>query len=278
MLVYLDQIWGRMNNIRQHTIHFILVVVATLFLSACLNEIRIPLKTARLQLPEVSERMFAGNVALNQQTGSDVVIVQDADRTPPDDRNTYVTTADGPVTGGDAAVTILPRTEVSLSYARGIYMVGGKAQILGPSREQSAKGDVSLAVSVGYGRAQISDSETGNSLRWKANYDVTILDSSAVLGYRVGRRWLLYGGPFYQSYDVSGKLHQYNLTSSAAIGDFDINNRGRFYGFNFGFEFFLTNSRKFSLITEGSRGTADFKNTYYNETPIDLAVAVRAFF
>lgn len=267
-----------MDNMKYRRLCFVLVAAGSLLLSACPNEIRVPLKTARFQLPEVSERIFSSNISINQHTGSDVVIVENADQSPPDDKTSYVTSAGDIVTGGDAAITILPRTEISLSYARGTYLIGGKVQVLGPAREQSSKGDLSFAVSAGYGYNQIDETDDSGRLRWKANYEVKALDASAILGYRVGQRWLLYGGPFYQSYDVSGKLHQLNSTTGASMGEFNIDSSGHFYGLNFGFEFFLNQNRKFSLLTEGSRGTANFKNTYSKDTPLNIAVAVRAFF
>ena len=267
-----------MNNMQYRRLWFVLIAAAPLLLSACLNEIRVPLKTARFQLPEVSERIFASNISINQQTGSDVVIVENADQSPPNDKTSYVTSGDGIATGGDAAITILPRTEIALSYARGTYLIGGKVQVFGPAREQSTKGDLSLAVSAGYGYNQLDETDDSGRLRWKATYKVKMLDASAILGYRVGQRWLLYGGPFYQTYDVAGKLNQLNSTTGASMGEFNIDSSGHFYGFNFGFEFFLNQNRKFSLLTEGSRGTANFKNTYSNESPLNIAVAVRAFF
>ena len=192
------------------------VFIACVVLSGCGDLfLKLPLKTSRLQSPEVSGKAFTPKISANVQTIPSIRVIQNASTNPPQQSPVE---KDGSEfeTGLDAGITLWPKFELFGSATGGIYMAGLKYQLLGEPLEKSQKGNFSFALATAYGTSKANDHgrvglyapfDDQSTLQWTSSNEYRINDVAAIMGYRLVDAVLLYGGPFFSHYRIDGNFY-----------------------------------------------------------------------
>ena len=181
-----------------------------ILLSACsTNPVSVSMSTSRFDNPEVSSEPLSVNLALG--SGSRTILNIETD-----DKN---------FSGNDiyafarGNITATKGLEISISSdVDSATHIGIKYQFYGAHTEQSTKGNISQAFTLGYERTETYESYysggdyiAGESLYcnyvaesgyWQ--HDTDVYDIAWVVGYKLTDRDIIYGGPFYQWAQLSG--------------------------------------------------------------------------
>ena len=202
-------------------------LILSILLSACsTNPVSVSMSTTRFDNPEVSSEPLTVNLALGHGSRTKLIIEDQGDDYDISGTNLY-----GYYRGN---ITAAKGLEISL---RGdddsATRIGIKYQFYGAHTEQSTKGNLSQAFTLGYERNTTSKqdyiggyysdcddyycdyiSETGN---WQ--HDTNVYDIAWVVGYKFAARDIIYGGPFYQWGQLSGDKTITNATTQQLKSD-----------------------------------------------------------
>ena len=106
---------------------------------------------------------------------------------------------------GRAELTLWKRLTFGYSNREsGPRLVHFRFYLAGPERERAKSGDVSLALTGAFGRdrrtfyGQVYDFNTSTMLNYETRLARQQQDLGLILGLRLGKPFLLYGGPYYQ--------------------------------------------------------------------------------
>jgi len=202
----------------------------SILLSACSNNpVTVSMSTTRFDNPEVSSEPFKVNLALGHGGRTELAIENPSDYY--DDNGTEVY---GFARGN---ITAAKGLEISVrSDDDSATRVGLKYQFYGAHTEESIKGNISQAFTLGLERN--STSEQGSDYRkgsceaiyycesiydasnWQ--HDTDIYDIAWVVGYRFAARDIIYGGPFYQWGDLQGYKTIANISNKTLSSDGDM--------------------------------------------------------
>jgi len=139
------------------------------------------------------------------------------------------------------ALPVLPKFELILDTKNGLKM---RYQVLGSTRNTSKVGDLSSVIALGFTYANTErikqDISSPYSLYKSATYDwkLTTYSAEIIFGTLIRENVLLYGGPFFSSYDFEGELNQIASNEfSDPNTEFYLKSRGGQSGFGIAFEF-----------------------------------------
>lgn len=232
------------------------IVVACLAVTGCHHTLKAaaPIKTARFQIPEVSERLLAvrGQWTFEEPLGVAIIHDVTADDPQPGDGwdITTHTEAWGPPFALDLGVTVFPQTELGVSQHVGelLSRISLKHQFHGAGRESSVPGNVSyaLAATYGYDDGETSGGSTGVS--WTVDYKSRTLDLGLIAGYRATRRTLFFGGPFIARHAFRTTLQRSDEVTGSEY--FHRSDTLWVHGANVGVEFGYGRKRTFVLAVE----------------------------
>jgi hypothetical protein len=164
------------------------------------------LPAGRLDTPETYGRTLAVGVDLGIQGSNALSLTPDYTITPVDTDEPSYSRSAGDVKVG-ASVGLAERFDLGLETAwDSPLMLQGKYQVLGEPQRTARQGNSSLAVTAAIGNHNQSGSSTGLT---GGDYDayrmtVNMVDLAAIAGYRFADTALLFGGPFVQTYWISG--------------------------------------------------------------------------
>lgn len=217
-----------------------------------------PVRLARFDIPEVSERSFALAGAASLETGDSVAVVADVSADQPEHGNSWDRDEldFGLPLGITMSVTGYPFTEIRYTQLSPDFgYLSLKYQFYGASRERSEKGNASWAATLAYGLTKAEDAgsyeQASELIGWDTETDARTVDIGLVGGYRVARRTLLYGGPYIQRTEVSTRLTRGSDTNGTTITRLD--NTLFITGANVGVEFGFGKERGFVLGIELGR-------------------------
>jgi len=233
----------------------ILCFTSLVITSACTSLI-VHLQSARFDSPEVAGP-WGKRLSVGAGLTHDVTIASDTSSRPPTlGTPTDDTDLDIPLRVGLGLGQIF---EIGLRYGFPVSaaMLTGKVQLLGHTARESVPGDISLALAAGYGTqsSAIGGNQNGvfgpGGFNWNANETTNVADYSVLFGYRPTEKLMIYGGPFYTKYTMSGNVHDDlsdNGTSPAT--DYALAGQGQETGLNADFEFTFSEKKLFSLSAE----------------------------
>ncbi|QDP00396.1 hypothetical protein [Thalassotalea sp. PS06] len=183
--------------------------------TACLSTTtpEVSMGKTRFQSPEVNSKPFDVKVNMSTATRSVVVLsdlqsdILSRGEGPDENGNCFSPcfrpTADVNDNDGEADL----RIEGSVSVGKGFEVIvsGGdsnkislKYQFYGAHEDQSGTGNVSQAIAIGY--ESFEDSNSG--VNWKT--ETKTYDIAYIIGRRLSKRTIVYGGPFVQIADAQG--------------------------------------------------------------------------
>jgi len=208
-------------------------LLLSILLSACsTNPVNVSMSTTRFDNPEVSSEPFKVNLALGHG-GRTFLTIED------DPYNYDGTEIDGFARGN---ITAAKGLEISVrSDDDSATRVGLKYQFYGAHTEQSIRGNLSQAFTLGYERKATTEqnysyNNCGSSYcepvyeRGVWEHDTNIYDVAWVVGYRFAKRDIIYGGPFYQWGELQGYKAIANTTTE------ELNSDGHMIGANIAIE------------------------------------------
>jgi len=187
--------------------------------------------TTRFDNPEVSEKPLKVNLAMGHGSRSHVSIEETNPKSP------LFLTFDDEEGGTEiylftkADVTAYKGLAISLTKDQeSDFHVGVKYQFYGEHSEQSIRGNLSQAFTIGYESNETNESFNASTF-WQ--HDTNIYDVAWVIGYKVLDNSIIYGGPFYQWGDLDGDK-KILLTNSTNLKE--LNSTGNMIGANIAFE------------------------------------------
>jgi hypothetical protein len=260
------------------------VFIACVVLSGCGDRfLKLPLKTSRLQSPEVSGKAFSPKLSGNVQTVTSIRVIQNTATRPPQQSPVEKDGSES-TTGFDAGITLWPKLELFGSTAAGIYMTGLKYQLLGKPLEKSRKGNFSFALATAYGASKVDDSGSVSSineingvstLQWTSSNKYRINDVAAIMGYRLIDIVLIYGGPFFSHYSIDGDFTQYHQEATTIT---PMRNRGNLYGANLAVQLFIPQARNLSFTYEFVYTRLDWSRMNKTEGEFNTTLALEYSF
>lgn len=181
-------------------IAILICTLAALLATTGCESINIP--GIRLDTPETLGKPGAIKVDLRFQQSSSVEMV---DHITPSDLNSPYISKDaimglGLDVGLSKQVDIYMKTGMGLSHP--VNFVGAKYQMLGPSQNTAQKGDVSAAVLAGIG---FMSGQTITS-QAKSASAASAVELAGILGLRLSKHIIVYGGPFFAVIHADGKI------------------------------------------------------------------------
>lgn len=200
------------------------------------------LPASRLETPETYGRQLAFQVDLGIQGSNSLGLTSDYTLSPVDTESpSYSRSTDLKFGVG---VGVAERFDLAIKTAWDSPMqLQGKYQLLGEPRGTARTGNSSLAVTAAIG----NHSQGGNSGDFDGtddSYDMTayMADASVIAGYRFTDTGLVFGGPFFQKYWISGT----HVLDGAPEIAYDLG--AHQYGVNIGVSFTL--AERFELMLE----------------------------
>lgn len=227
-----------MKNIPLFTTCLFLLIT----LSACsTNPVSVSMSTTRFDNPEVSSKPLKVNLALGHG-GRTKLIIEDKH----DDYDSSGTNLTGFYRGN---ITAAKGLEISVRGDEdSAAHVGIKYQFYGAHTEQSTKGNLSQALTLGYERNSTKEQHSSGGYysdcdgyycdyvteRGSWQHDADIYDVAWVVGYKITSRDIIYGGPFYQWGELNGDKNITNTTTNATTKQ--LKSDGYMIGTNFAIE------------------------------------------
>ncbi|PKG81331.1 hypothetical protein CXF85_17800 [Colwellia sp. 75C3] len=208
----------------------------SLLLSACSsNPVTVSMSTTRFDNPEVSSEPLKVNLAVGHGGRTTLAIEDNLSHY---DGTEVYGFASGNITATKGLEISVRNDEDSATH------IGLKYQFYGAHTEQSSKGNISQAFTLGYERNttgeqystyndnwscdEFSCDSTTNTSVWE--HDTNIYDIAWVVGYKFAARDIIYGGPFYQW----GQLSGYKASSNAPTEE--LKSKGYMVGANIAIE------------------------------------------
>lgn len=198
----------------------------SILISACSsNPVSVSMSTTRFDSPEVSSEPLRVNLAAGIGSRTTVVIEEKYNDNAYDGSELY------DIYRGN--ITAAKGLEVSLrGDGDSATRIGVKYQFYGAHTEQSIKGNIAQAFTLGYeknstSKQHLEDSYSDYSTNngdWE--HDTNVYDIAWVIGYRFAKRDIIYGGPFYQW----GQLNGYKTIPDEA--QIKLNSDGHMIGAN----------------------------------------------
>jgi len=197
----------------------------SILLSACSsNPVTVSMSTTRFDNPEVSSEPLKVNLALGHSSRTVLTIEDD------------LSNADGTEVYGFASGNITAAKGLEVSVRRddeSATHIGIKYQFYGDHTEQSSKGNISQAFTLGYernttGEQHYSDGYFADCAEVYCDYiyetglwehDTDVYDIAWVVGYKLAERDIIYGGPFYQWGQLNGYKTIHNAPSEVLNSD-----------------------------------------------------------
>jgi hypothetical protein len=217
-------------------------IVVLAMLAGCGINTHLP--ASRLESPETHGRPLAFGADLGIQGSNSLSVTPDYTDTPVDTERPSYSRSSADVKFG-ASVGLAERFDVSIKTAwDSPLQLQGKYQVLGEPQRTAKAGNSSLAVTAAIGNHNQSGSSSGFDGDDDA-YEMTanMLDTSVIAGYRFSDFGLVFGGPFFQKYWISGT---HTLDDGPEV-PYDL---GAYqYGVNIAVNFKL--SQHFQLVLEG---------------------------
>ena len=198
-------------------------------ISACSSHpVTVSMSTTRFDNPEVSSEPLKVNLAVGLGGRTTLTIEDDLNNVDGTDIYDFYR----------GNITALKGLEISIrSDADSATRVGIKYQFYGAHTEQSTKGSLSQAFTLGYERNTTSKLEhlddsyndyVNSESYWE--HDTDVYDIAWVVGYKFTQRAIIYGGPFYQW----GQLKGYKTITNASTEA--LNSNGYMLGANIAIE------------------------------------------
>lgn len=219
----------------------IVVFAVAMLASSCGINAHLP--ASRLETPETYGRPLAFGVDFGIQGSNSLSLTPDYTITPVDTDEPTYTRSTGVKIG--ASVGLAERFDLALKTAwDSPLMLQGKYQLLGDPQGTAKQGNSSLAVTAALGTHNQSGSSDGLFDDEYDAYEMNayMADASVIAGHRFSDNGLVFGGPYFQKYWISGSQ---TLDDGPEVGyDLDAHQ----YGVNIGLAF--TMSRTFQLMFE----------------------------
>jgi hypothetical protein len=172
------------------------------------------LPISRFESPETNgvEHRFGFQNSLGSAHND--TISPDASHRPPDFSQPRID--EDVVLGLAASFGLVENLDVSVRGSLGPTptMFVAKYQLLGPAARSAVEGDVSVAVTaaIGGGRSNRSGDQSGlfgpGGHNWTGTVEEQTTDVALIVGQRLAKHFLLYGGGFYSNYTINSSVDQ----------------------------------------------------------------------
>lgn len=197
---------------------FALVAVLT----GCESTPKATMSTLRLNNPEVSSEALQVNLAVGLGSRSETYLENGHD-----DGEDYSVFGRGAISMSNGwQISVQGESDDAKSLAI-------QYQFYGEFADKADKGNLSQSLRLGYERNETSFSSGDNSL-WKHESD--IFDISWILGYRLSKNVIVYGGPFYYTGNLDGDYQNDRSEQREALEE-----DGEQYGGNIAIEYRFDN-------------------------------------
>ena len=193
------------------------------------------MSTTRFDNPEVSSESLKVNVALGLGSRTNLAIEDTSYHTDGTEVYGFVR---GNITAAKGLAISVKTDDDSATH------IGLKYQFYGANTEQSSKGNISQAFTLGYERNTTNAhyytsgnyskchnfycDYVSNAADWE--HDTDVYDIAWVVGYKLAERSIIYGGPFYQWGQING------YKKIANIAEEKLNGNGYMIGANIAIE------------------------------------------
>jgi hypothetical protein len=222
-----------------------LIILVTLALvgPAC-TSLHAELPASRFESPEVNGTGRRFNLSTNISAAHDDVVTPDASARPPDFNQPQL--KDDTLLGLAGSFGLVNRLDIGVrsTFGPSPTMFVVKYQILGPTRSEAKKDDVSLAItaSAGGGKSTKAGDQSGTfgpgGHNWNGTTEVLTTDVALILGQRLSDRLLVYGGGFYSNYKINSTIDQDpSSDGSSPAASYSQTHGGYQMGANVGLEF-----------------------------------------
>lgn len=184
-----------------------------LSLSACSLPVKFKTQGSRFDVPESTGGLGHFAVMGSVQGDQDVVLTQNGHTLPP---NTHSVDVEYLPYDLKPSASIGVIRWLDFSMKNGVWdsssLLQLKAQFLGNPLNESEEGDFSAAIAIGGGLSSHKETETESDWPFSSATETDQIelktrtgDLGLSAGYRVGPRFLVYGGPFYSHTRYSGR-------------------------------------------------------------------------
>jgi hypothetical protein len=205
------------TKINKVILSFVLIVVV----SGCKSTPKATMSTLRLNSPEISSEPLRVNLAVGLGSRSETYL---------EDGNSD---EDDIALFGRASITFASGWQISIQdESDDAQSLAIQYQFYGEYADKADKGNFSQSLRLGYERKE-TDLDY-REIYWQ--HDSDIFDIYWILGYRLSKNLIVYGGPFYYSGNLDG-YYQAKLSEQRQVLDED----GELYGSNIALEYRFDN-------------------------------------
>jgi len=249
------------------------LLLSTLLSACSSNAVKVSMSNTRFDNPEVSSKPFKVNLALGHG-GRTILAIEDTGDYSDDSRTEVYGFARGNITAAKGLEISVRNDEDSATR------IGIKYQFYGAHTEESMRGNLSQAFTLGYERNTTSEdfysggyysdcdslyceyvSDFGT---WE--HDTDVYDIAWVVGYKFTERDIIYGGPFYQWGQLNGQKTIANTSVEQLKSDGDMIGANIAVEHRFSFGMGLAGELVYSKLSWGNfsetEGIFNFKIDY----------------
>ena len=207
-----------MKSRNSNIVALILPIFALLTITSCSrlkSSVLVPINSTRFDSPEMSTQVENVTVGLNGVTPTKLLLVPEIGAIPlVTDSVRVKKEAKTPELSFHLAVPVYKRIEVSIDIHGRVQL---KSQIFGQNRRNAQTGNLSGAISVAYNHSSEKVKEVdanwveNNSHEVQYSWSLDTYHYNLVFGYRPLKNTIIYAGPRYTNYSLSGELSQYRM-------------------------------------------------------------------
>ncbi len=184
--------------------------VLAIALPGC-SSIEMKMPANRFDSPEASGKTFKGHVdPVTIQGANHLTIVNDYTRVPPVTDSPQLSRSEVNYQFG-AGMGLIDRLDMDVKIpASGPALIGLKYQLLGDTAAEAKPENISLAVTAaaGYGGDSGDSKQLLGNVASQFTMQEWSFDTAVIAGFRTMPWMLIFGGPFYTTYSVSGDITQ----------------------------------------------------------------------
>lgn len=225
-----------------------LIIFGVVSLSSCTQlkkSVIVPITSPRFESPELSDKFENITIGVDGVSQTKIIVVPEIGEEPLTTDSVHLKTdSHTPELSLHLSLPIYRRMEVSIDTYGRILL---RSQIFGQNRQNAQAGNLSGAFSVGYNNSSNkvkevdADWTSNNSHEVNYHWNLDSFHYNFVLGYRPLNNVILYGGPRYTNYSLSGELQQLRMGRIYADDyEYVLNGNGFEKGFGFGVELLTT--------------------------------------